>query len=129
MCKNDIWSGFKFHINFVPFHISWSISFLVEFLGVVALFDGEELNKGENNYDKEEVFYTNMILLPLWQPLPDIIRCKNFTSNFLISWKRHFYLSRLLSPSFMLRKLTTILKKKELTATLYLQIMNLDNDL
>ena len=49
----------------MPFHISWSISFLVEFLGVVALFDGEELNKGENNYDKEEVFYTNMVLLPL----------------------------------------------------------------
>ena len=65
MCKNDIWSGFKFHINYIPFHISWSISFLVEFLGVEALFDGEELNKGENNYDKEEVFYTNMILLPL----------------------------------------------------------------
>ena len=52
----------------MPFHISWSISLLVEFLGVVAfiVFDIEKIeHKGENNYDKEEVFSTNMVLLPL----------------------------------------------------------------
>ena len=52
----------------MPFHISWSISLLAEFLGVVAfiVFDIEKIeHKGENNYDKEEVFSTNMVLLPL----------------------------------------------------------------
>ena len=78
----------------MPFHISWSISLLVEFLGVVAfiVFDIEKIeHKGENNYDKEEVFSTNMVLLPLWQqPFYEVILNKNCAFNFLIFIKDNF---------------------------------------